>query len=77
MADMFLMCGVSSTVFSLDLGSNFDTSNVTDMSGMFNRCGEDSVYFQLILGDKFDTSKDYGHELYVRTMRILEHLVSA
>ncbi len=57
MADMFLMCGVSSTVFSLDLGSNFDTSNVTDMSSMFDRCGEDSVYFQLNLGDKFDTSK--------------------
>lgn len=57
MADMFLMCGVSSTVFSLDLGSNFDTSNVTDMSSMFDRCGEDSVYFKLNLGDKFDTSK--------------------
>ena len=38
--------------FVLDLGSNFDTSNVTNMEGMF-----EGVVVGIDLGDKFDTSK--------------------
>ena len=56
MKDMFIMCGVESKTFTLDLGDNFDTSKVTDMRRMFDRCGESSTVFELKLGDKFDTS---------------------
>ncbi len=41
----------------VDLGDNFDTSNVTNMFGMFASCGKHSKSFSLDLGDKFYTSK--------------------
>ena len=40
---------------SLDLGDNFDTSNVTDMGAMFNYSGYTAMT-SLDLGDKFNTS---------------------
>ena len=57
MSNMFGATGYDSTVFTLDLGDKFDTSNVTNMSGMFSCAGYSSTVFTLDLGDKFDTSK--------------------
>ena len=42
---------------SLKLGSNFDTSNVTNMSAMFAGVGQASQLESLDLGEKFNTSK--------------------
>ena len=56
MSYMFTFFGGRNGKFTLDLGEDFDTSNVTDMSGMFYGCGKGSK-FTLDLGDKFDTSK--------------------
>ena len=39
-----------------DLGTKFDTSNVTDMGYMFDSCGQNAMT-TLNLGDLFDTSK--------------------
>ena len=39
-----------------DLGDNFDTSKVKDMTYMFCNCGKNSTKFALDLGDNFDTS---------------------
>ena len=57
MSNMFNSTGHNSTVFTLDLGDNFDTSKVTNMAGMFNSTGYNSTAFTLDLGDEFDTSK--------------------
>ncbi len=57
MTDMFANLGSNSTVFTLDLGNNFDTSNVTNMSNMFSSTGFSSTSFTLNLGNKFNTSK--------------------
>ena len=56
MSYMFALFGGQNGIFKLDLGDDFDTSNVTDMSGMFYSCGQGSK-FTLDLGNKFDTSK--------------------
>ena len=40
----------------IDLGNNFDTSNVENMTGMFYACGEGRG-IRINLGQKFDTSK--------------------
>ena len=59
--------GVIANTYSQDLFSyfenldslnltNYDTKNVTNMSGMFLRTGSNSSNFTLNLGDKFDTS---------------------
>ena len=48
---------VISKLQNLDLGSNFDTSNVTNMWGMFAGVGQVSPMTTLNLGDKFNTSK--------------------
>ena len=53
---------------NLDLGSNFDTSNVTDMSYMFYGTSSNSSTFALNLGSKFDTSKVTDmHHMFYRT----------
>ena len=57
MSYMFCSTGSYSSVFTLDLGNNFDTSKVTNMSNMFHETGLGSSVFTLDLGDKFDTSK--------------------
>jgi hypothetical protein len=54
---LFNKTGNSSTIFTLDLGDKFDTSNVTSMYCMFAYAGQNSTVFTLDLGDKFDTSK--------------------
>ena len=56
MSWMFYFTGYSSTVFTLDLGNQFNTSKVTDMYGMFSYTGYYSTVFTLNLGDTFDTS---------------------
>ncbi len=56
MSNMFNYTGYSSTVFTLDLGDKFDTSNVTDMNSMFRHTGNNSAVFILDLGHRFDTS---------------------
>ena len=56
MSNMFDGTGYSSTVFTLDLGDNFDTSKVTSMYNMFKNTGSSSPVFTLDLGDNFDTS---------------------
>ena len=48
--------GSGSEVLTLDLGEDFDTSNVTNMARMFQGTGYISEVFTLDLGDKFDTS---------------------
>ena len=54
MSYMFAVFGGQNSKSTLDLGGNFDTSNVTDMSHMFDNCGSGSE-FTLDLGDKFNT----------------------
>ena len=56
MSRMFWQIGYNSTVFTLDV-SNFDTSNVTDMSGMFGYVadGGNNTVFTLDVSN-FDTS---------------------
>ena len=57
MSHMFEKMGQDSTIFTLDLGNNFDTSQVTNMNSMFNSTGSyNNTIFTLDLGDKFDTS---------------------
>lgn len=55
MEGMFSYTAVNNKKFTLDLGENFDTSNVTNMGNMFERLGGED--FTLDLGDSFDTSK--------------------
>ena len=50
---MYSMFNNCSSLTSLDLGDNFDTSNVTTMDSMFYYC---SSLTSLDLGEKFDTS---------------------
>jgi len=57
MAYMFCYTGYNSTIFTLDLGNNFDTSKVTNMYQMFYQIGYNSSVFTLDLGEMFDTSK--------------------
>ncbi|MBE6150404.1 MAG: BspA family leucine-rich repeat surface protein [Firmicutes bacterium] len=66
MYKMFYKTGYSSTVFTLDLGNNFDTSNVKTMAHMFRYAGYSNTRFTLDLGDNFDTSKvnNMGHLFY-------------
>ena len=53
MNDMFEYTGARS-MKSLNLGENFDTSQVTSVRGMFNRLGQTSTTFKkLYLGPKF------------------------
>ena len=54
MSYMFSEFGYSS-MKTFDLGTNFDTSNVTDMRGMFNYTGAMAMT-NLNLGNNFDTS---------------------
>ena len=54
---MFYQTGYSSTSFTLNLGNQFDTSNVKNMERMFYQTGRSSTVFTLDLGDKFNTSK--------------------
>ena len=54
MISMFEAFGGNS-VTNLDLGENFDTSNVTVMRFMFNKCGY-SAMTSLDLGEKFNTN---------------------
>ncbi len=44
------------TSFTLNLGSNFETKNVTDMSYMFGNLGSSNRSFNIDLGPNFDTS---------------------
>ena len=55
MKGMFRFTGASHMI-KLDLGTNFDTSNVIDMSGMFYYTGRKSMYI-LNLGERFNTTK--------------------
>ena len=54
---------ITDTPFTLNLGSLFDTSNVTNMSYMFNYTGYRNHNFTLNLGSNFDTSNvtDMAH----------------
>ena len=57
MREMFRYVGNRSTpTFSLDLGANFNTSNVKYMSWMFASTGRRATNFSLNLGNKFNTS---------------------
>ena len=56
MSYMFASTGYSNPSFTLDLESQFDTSNVINMRNMFSYTGYSSKVFTLDLGDKFDTS---------------------
>ena len=55
MNNMFQYVGYNAMT-SLDLGTNFDTSNVTDMSAMFDYAGYNKMA-TLNLGDKFNTAQ--------------------
>ena len=57
MANMFDNTGKFSTIFTLDLGSKFNTSKVTNMSNMFIMAGYSNTSFTLNLGSLFDTSR--------------------
>ena len=54
---MFERAGIESETVILDLGDNFDTSNVTSMRTMFEYVGYHSESVTINLGSKFDTSK--------------------
>ena len=57
MSDMFSNCGYLAESFSINLGNDFNTSNVTDMSNMFGYLGAGAQEsFVLNLGDKFYTN---------------------
>ena len=56
MAYMFRGYSSRSMVETIDVGENFDTSNVTNMSHMFLYCGLDTL-ISIDLGKKFDTSQ--------------------
>jgi len=56
MSSMFYCTGYNSTIFTLDLGDEFNTSKVTNMGSMFYGTGYSSTVFTLDLGDNFDTS---------------------
>ncbi len=51
-----LFSNMGRTMTTLDLGNNFDTSNVTNMEGMFYWTGIGKTFTSLKLGNKFDTS---------------------
>ena len=57
MRGMFKKLGYDSSSFSLDLGSNFDTSNVINMQAMFAKTGYNSTKFSLNLGSNFTINK--------------------
>ena len=55
MSYMFNYCGYQKMT-SLNLGNNFDTTNVTNMAGMFQNCGQTKMT-SINLGTQFYTSK--------------------
>ena len=65
---MFYRCGYSSKVFTLDLGDNFNTPKVTDMSYMFYECGYNSDAFKELDLSSFTVSaKTYINEFAKNT----------
>jgi len=59
MSYMFSNMGLNNLNFTLNLGDEFDTSNVINMHRMFHTTsvGHNSIKLTLELGNKFDTSK--------------------
>ena len=56
MMALFNQTGYNSTVFTLNLGEKFNTSDVTDMGQMFAGTGFKNPSFTLDLGEKFITT---------------------
>ena len=54
---MFYNAGHNANSFSLNLGNNFNSGNVTNMSSMFLNTGYYATNFNIDLGNNFNTSK--------------------